>query len=54
MLLAAPVQKSMMLCCSSRRRGGEQLQNFGHHLIAEPEADRQHTANPTLADAAAQ
>lgn len=26
--------------------GGEQLQIFGHHLIAEPEADRQHMANP--------
>lgn len=34
--------------------GGGQLQLLGHHLTAEPEADRQHLAHPTLADAAAQ
>jgi hypothetical protein len=30
------------------------LRLFGHHLIVEPEVDRQHIAHPTLPDAAAQ
>jgi hypothetical protein len=30
------------------------LQIFGHRLIPEPEADRQHMTDPTLAAAAAQ